>query len=154
VVSLTNQRKRSLTATFPWCTLRVVGSFLIQEKLVLEKTKRRKLGSSKIGFFTLILLHRELPLERVSQVCVKLYPSGRIHVIFLVEEAEPLGKALEQPKKALWVLTWGSRGLPLSPMVSTLRTQNLLSTLLKESWYYRGRSLERGFSRRTGSKRR
>ena len=65
----------------------MVGSFLIQEKLVLEKTKRRKLGSSKIGFFTLIL-HRELPLKRVSQVCVKLYPSGRIHVIFLVEEPE------------------------------------------------------------------
>jgi len=65
----------------------VVGSFLIQEKLVLEKTKRRKLGLSKIGFFTLIL-HRELPLERVSQVCVKLNPSGRIYIIFLVEEAE------------------------------------------------------------------
>jgi Transposase and inactivated derivatives len=68
----------------------------------LEKTKRRKLGLSKIGFFTLIL-HRELPLERVSQVCVKLYPSCRIYVIFVVEEAEPLGKALEQPKKAVGV---------------------------------------------------
>jgi len=42
VVSLTNQRKRSLTATFPWCTLRVVGSFLIQEKLVLEKQKEEE----------------------------------------------------------------------------------------------------------------
>ena len=80
----------------------MAGSFLIQEKLVLEKTKRRKLGLSKIGFFTLIL-HRELPLERVSQVCVKLYPSCRIYVIFVVEEAEPLGKALEQPKKAVGV---------------------------------------------------
>ena len=27
-------------------------------------------------------------MKRVSQVCLKLYPSGRIHVIFLVEEAE------------------------------------------------------------------
>ena len=36
-------------------------------------------------------------------MCVKLYPSGRIHVIFVVEEAEPLGKALEQPKKAVGV---------------------------------------------------
>jgi len=43
----TSRRKRSLTNTFPWCTLRVVGSFLIQEKLVLEKTKRRgRLGST------------------------------------------------------------------------------------------------------------
>jgi len=42
---------------------------------------------SKIGFFTLIL-HREFLESQVSQVCVKLYPSGRIHVIFLVEEPE------------------------------------------------------------------
>ena len=42
---------------------------------------------SKIGFFTLIL-HRELPESQVSQVCDKLYPSGRIYVIFVVEEAE------------------------------------------------------------------
>jgi transposase len=27
-------------------------------------------------------------MSRVRQVCVKLYPSGRIHLIFLVEEAE------------------------------------------------------------------
>jgi putative transposase len=67
-----------------------------------NKKKKARLYLSKIGFFTLIV-HRELPLERVSQVCVKLYPSGRIHVIFLVEEAEPLGKALEQPKKAVGV---------------------------------------------------
>ena len=42
---------------------------------------------SKIGFFTLIL-HREFLESQVSQVCVKLYPSGRIYVIFVVEEAE------------------------------------------------------------------
>ena len=36
-------------------------------------------------------------------MCVKLYPSCRIYVIFVVEEAEPLGKALEQPKKAVGV---------------------------------------------------
>jgi len=47
----------------------------------LGKNKKRKarLYLSKIGFFTLIV-HRELPLEQVSQVCVKLYPSGRIYV--------------------------------------------------------------------------
>jgi len=55
----------------------------------LGKNKKRKarLRLSKIGFFTLVM-HTELPLKRVSQVCVKLYPSGRIHVIFLVEEPE------------------------------------------------------------------
>jgi putative transposase len=83
----------------------VVGSFLIQEKLVLEKTKRRKLGLSKIGFFTLIL-HRELPLKRVSQVCVKLNPSGRIYIIFLVEEAgaeEEHSSEEGEPKNAVGV---------------------------------------------------
>jgi len=70
----------------------------------LGKSKKRKarLYLSKIGFFTLIV-HRELPLERVSQVCVKLYPSGRICIIFLVEEAESLGQTLEQPKKAVGI---------------------------------------------------
>ena len=43
VVSQTSPRKRSLSSTSPWFTLRVAGSFLIQEKLVLEKTKRRRL---------------------------------------------------------------------------------------------------------------
>ena len=52
-----------------------------------KKKRKDRLYLSKIGFFTLIL-HREFPLERVSQVCVKLHPSGRIHVIFLVEEVE------------------------------------------------------------------
>ena len=52
-----------------------------------NKKKKARLYLSKIGFFNLII-HRELPLERVSQVCVKLYPSGRIYVIFTVEEPE------------------------------------------------------------------
>ena len=34
------------------------------------------------------MIHRVFPESQVSQVCVKLYPSGRIHVIFLVEEPE------------------------------------------------------------------
>jgi len=67
-----------------------------------NKKRRARLYLSKIGFFTLIL-HRELPLERVSQVCVKLDPSGRIHVIFLVEEAETLGQSSKEPKKAVGV---------------------------------------------------
>jgi transposase len=38
----------------------------------------------------------------VSQVCVKLNPSGRIHVIF-VEEAETLGQSSGKPKNAVGV---------------------------------------------------
>ena len=67
-----------------------------------NKKKKARLYLSKIGFFTLIL-HRELPLSRVSQVCVKLNPSGRIHVIFLVEEAETLGQSSKKPKNAVGV---------------------------------------------------
>jgi putative transposase len=52
-----------------------------------KKKRRVRLYLSKIGFFTLVM-HRVFPESQVSQVCVKLYPSGRIHIIFLVEEAE------------------------------------------------------------------
>jgi Transposase and inactivated derivatives len=50
-----------------------------------------------------LIIHRELPLEQVAQVCVKLYLSGRIYIIFVVEDAEPLGQTLEQPKNAVGV---------------------------------------------------
>ena len=39
----------------------------------------------------------------MSQVCVKLYPSGRIHVIFLVEEAETLGQSSGKPVNTVGV---------------------------------------------------
>jgi Transposase and inactivated derivatives len=78
----------------------VVGGFLIQEKLVLEKTKRRRLGLSKIGFFTLIL-HRVFPESQVSQVCVKLYPSSNPR--FLVEEPEAEEQSSKEPKKVVSV---------------------------------------------------
>ena len=70
----------------------------------LGKNNKRKarLRLSKIGFFTLIL-HRELPLEQVCRVCVKLNPSGRIHVIFLVEEPESQEQQSEEPKNAVGV---------------------------------------------------
>ena len=67
-----------------------------------NKKKKARLYLSKIGFFTLVV-HRVFPESQVSQVCVKLYPSGRIHVIFLVEEAETLGQSSEEPKKAVGV---------------------------------------------------
>jgi Transposase and inactivated derivatives len=67
-----------------------------------KKKRGARLYLSKIGFFTLVM-HRVFPESQVSQVCVKLYPSGRIHVIFLVEEAETLGQSSEEPKKAVGV---------------------------------------------------
>ena len=57
---------------------------------------------SKIGFFTLIL-HREFLESQVSQVCVKLHPSGRIHVIFLVEEPESPELSSKEPVEAVGV---------------------------------------------------
>jgi len=51
-----------------------------------KKKRRARLYLSKIGFF--LILHRVFPESQVSRVCVKLNPSGRIHVIFLVGEAE------------------------------------------------------------------
>jgi len=67
-----------------------------------NKKKKARLYLSKIGFFTLVI-HREFPESQVSQVCVKLYPSGRIYVIFLVEEAETLGQSSKKPKNAVGV---------------------------------------------------
>jgi len=68
-----------------------------------NKNKRKaRLYLSKIGFFTLIL-HRVFPESQVSQVCVKLNPSGRIHVIFLVEEPEAKVQSSKEPKKAVSV---------------------------------------------------
>jgi Probable transposase. len=63
-----------------------------------NKKRKARLYLSKIGFFTLIL-HRVFPESQVSQVCVKLHPSGRIHVIFLVEEPETKEQSLKEPKK-------------------------------------------------------
>ena len=70
----------------------------------LGKNKKRKarLYLSKIGFFTLIV-HRVFPESQVCQVCVKLNPSGRIHVIFLVEEPESQEQSSKEPGKAVGV---------------------------------------------------
>ncbi len=58
---------------------------------------------SKIDFFT-VVIHRDFPLGRVSQVCIKLNPSGRIYVIFLVEEPEAKEQSSEgEPKRAVGV---------------------------------------------------
>jgi putative transposase len=67
-----------------------------------NKKKKARLYLSKIGFFTLIL-HRELPENQVCRVCVKLYPSGLIHIIFLVEESEVEEQPSKEPKKAVGV---------------------------------------------------
>ena len=67
-----------------------------------NKKRRARLRLSKIGFFTLIV-HRVFPLERVSQVCVKLNSSGRIYIIFVVEESEVGEQQSEEPRKAVGV---------------------------------------------------
>ncbi|PSO04380.1 hypothetical protein B9Q13_04765 [Candidatus Marsarchaeota G2 archaeon ECH_B_SAG-G16] len=69
-----------------------------------NKKRKAKLYLSKIGFFNLII-HRVFPESQVSQVCVKLHPSGRIHVIFLVEEPESQEHSSEEgePVKAVGV---------------------------------------------------
>jgi len=67
-----------------------------------KKKRRARLYLSKIGFFTLIL-HRVFPENWVSQVCVKLYPPDRIHVISLVEQPETQVQAQKEPKKAVGV---------------------------------------------------
>jgi transposase, IS605 OrfB family, central region len=67
-----------------------------------NKKKKARLYLSKIGFLPLII-HRELPESQVSQVCVKAYPSCRIHVIFLVEEPETKELASKEPKRAVGV---------------------------------------------------
>ena len=67
-----------------------------------NKKKKARLYLSKIGFFTLVI-HTEFPLERVSQVCIKMYPSGRIYVIFTVEEPETQEQALDEPAKVVGV---------------------------------------------------
>jgi len=61
-----------------------------------EKKTRARLYLSKIGFFTLVI-HRDFPLERVCQVCIKLNPSGRMYVVFFVDESE--GERPEEPTK-------------------------------------------------------
>jgi len=71
-----------------------------------ENTEKKKarLYLSKIGFFT-VVIHRDFPLGRVCQVCIKLNPSGRIYVVFLVEgeEAPNEEKCAGEPKKAVAV---------------------------------------------------
>ena len=69
-----------------------------------NKKKRKARLYLKIGFFTLVI-HREFPLSRVSQVCVKLYPSGKICVVFVVDEPETKQgqPAKREPEKVIGV---------------------------------------------------
>lgn len=63
------------------------------------------------------MVHRDFPLERVCQVCIKLNPSGRIYVVFLVEEEEaPRGEQepAGEPRKAIAVDVGLSRLATLS----------------------------------------
>jgi len=113
---LTNKQKEKkphkfLSLVYPQFGWRL--SNIIQTGNGKSPKRKTRLYLSRIGFFTLIL-HGDFPLSRVFQVCVKLYPSGRIHVVFLVEEPETRGSLRRSPR-GRWVLTWEPRGLPHSP---------------------------------------
>jgi len=97
-----------------------------------NKKKKARLYLSKIGFFT-IVMHREFPLNRVSQVCVKLYPSGKIFVVFLVDE--PVG---EGPREST-----GEAGRAVSVDVGIVR----LVTLSDGRFLENPRPLERSLDR-------
>ncbi len=77
----------------------------IREVGQAENTEKKKarLHLSKIGFFT-VVMHRGFPLSRVCQVCIKLNPSGRMYVVFLVEEEAPNEQApAGEPREAVAV---------------------------------------------------
>ena len=97
-----------------------------------KKKKKARLYLSKIGFFTLVI-HREFPLNRVSQVCVKLNPSGRIFVVFLVDE--PVGEGPGEPT--------GEAGKAVSVDVGIMR----LVTLSDGRFLENPRPLERSLDR-------
>ena len=78
-----------------------------------EKKKRARLYLSKIGFFT-VVIHRDFRLERVCQVCIKLNPSGRMYVVFLVEEEAGTQKCAGEMKKAVAVDVGVTRLVTLS----------------------------------------
>jgi len=79
---------RFLSLVYPQSGWRLSNIRVVGQGENTEKKTRARLYLSKIGFFTLVI-HRDLPLERVCQVCVKLNPSGRMYVVFLVDE--PVG---------------------------------------------------------------
>ncbi len=76
---------RYLSLVYPQSGWRLSNIRQVGQGENTEKKKRARLYLSKIGFFT-VVVHRDFPSGRVSQVCVKLYPSGRMYVVFLVEE--------------------------------------------------------------------
>ncbi|PSN92971.1 hypothetical protein B9Q08_00035 [Candidatus Marsarchaeota G2 archaeon ECH_B_SAG-M15] len=120
-----------------------------------NKKRRAQLYLSKIGFFTLIL-HRVFPENQVSQVCVKLYPSGQIHVIFLVEEAEveeELSSGEGEPVKAVGVDLGLARLAALSdgrflenpkPLERSLERIRVLQRTLSRKSFSRVTGLKRG----------
>ncbi|PSN94137.1 hypothetical protein B9Q09_04550 [Candidatus Marsarchaeota G2 archaeon ECH_B_SAG-C16] len=126
-----------------------------------NKKRKARLYLSKIGFFTLVM-HREFPENQVSQVCVKLNPSGRIHVIFLVEESESQELSSKEPKNTVGVdlgltrLATLSDGRflenprPLERSLERIRTiQRTLSRkrFLSKNWLKTKRRLAREYER-------
>jgi len=96
---------RYLSLVYPQSGWRLSDIRAVGQGENTEKKKRARLYLSKVGFFS-VVIHRDFPLGRVSQVCVKLYHSGRMYVVFLVEEGEksPYEQAAAgEPMKAVAV---------------------------------------------------
>jgi putative transposase len=109
--------------------------------------RKARLYLSKIGFFTLVI-HREPPMGLVRQVCVKLNPSGKIFVVFLVgepEEGQPEQVMPNEPKKAVAVDVGVAR-------LATLSDGRFLENPRPlERYLYRIRVLQRSLSRKMKS---
>jgi len=123
---------RYLSLVYPQSGWRLSNIRVVGQGENKDNKKKARVYLSKIGFFTLVM-HREFPLNRVSQVCVKLNPSGKIFVVFLVDE--PVGEGPREPT--------GEAGKAVSVDVGVTR----LATLSDGRFLENPRLLERSLDR-------
>ena len=71
----------------------------IRTKSKKNKKKVITLQLSNLGIFN-VVVHRDFPLDKVKRVIVKLTPSGRVYVTFVVDQEYP-----QLPKTKLLLLT-------------------------------------------------
>ncbi len=121
-----------LSLVYPQSGWRLSDIRAVGQSENMEKKKRARLYLSKIGFFTLVV-HRDFPLEQVCQVCIKLNPSGRMYVVFLIDESE--GELPERPIQG--------RGRAVSVDVGITRLATLSDGRFLENPKPLERSLER-----------
>jgi len=60
----------------------------IRTKSKKNKKKVMKLRLSSLGIFN-VIVHRDFPLDKVKRVVVKLTPSGRVYITFVVDQEYP-----------------------------------------------------------------